>query len=109
MIPHSRKFPLRTEFLRFRSRAKKSVTPLFTIYYLLSTKRDSRLAITVPKKVSKLATTRNYLKRLAYDTLWSQIKNQKIDAVVVFKPSPLKKSPLTTQQILIELSSIRYS
>lgn len=104
MIPHSRKFPLRTEFLKFRSRAKRTVTPLFTIYYLLSTQRASRLAAIIPKKVNKLATTRNYLKRLAYDTLWPQIKEQKIDVVVVFKPLPLKKSQKLKMELVNELS-----
>lgn len=105
MIPHSRKFPLRTEFLRFRSRAKRTAAPLFTIYYLPSTKQASRLAAIIPKKVNKLATTRNYLKRLTYDCLWPQIKDQKMDMVVVFKPMPLKKSPLTARQIITELQS----
>lgn len=103
MIPHSRKFPLRTEFLRFRSRAKRTVAPLFIIYYLLSAKQASRLATIIPKKVNKLATTRNYLKRLVYDTLWPQIKDQKMDVVVVFKPMPLKKSTPTKQLLLTDL------
>lgn len=103
MIPHSRKFPLRTDFLRFRSRAKRTVTPLFTIYYLLSTKQASRLAAIIPKKVNKLATTRNYLKRLVYDTLWPQIKDQKMDVVVVFKPMSLKKTTSTKQLLLTDL------
>lgn len=108
MIPHSHKFPLRTEFLKFRSRAKRTVTPLFTIYYLLSTQRASRLAAIIPKKVNKLATTRNYLKRLVYDTLWPQIKDQKMDVVVVFKPLSLKKSPANSQQIITELQSLEF-
>lgn len=106
MISKSHKFPLRTDFLRFRTRAKKTVTPLFTIYYLLSTKRASRFAVVVPKKVNKLATTRNYLKRLTYDSLRPQIKDQKLDVVVVFKPLPLKKTVKTKTQILSDISLI---
>ncbi len=105
MIRRQDKFPLRTEFLRFRARSKKIVTPLCTMYYVPRTSRASRLAVVVPKKVNKLATTRNYLKRLAYDSLWSQIKDQKVDVIVVFKPLPLKKSTATKQQIISELSS----
>lgn len=102
MIPHARKFPLRTEFLRFRLHAKKTVTS-HLIIYSQTTNDSSRLAVTVPKKVSKLATLRNALKRLAYDTLWPQIKAQKIDVVVVCKPLPLKKDHATKQLLLTEL------
>lgn len=106
MIPRSAKFPLRTEFLSFRTRSKKSVTPLYTIYYI-RVPTPSRLGVIIPKKVNKLATTRNYLKRLVYDTLWPLIKDQKMDVVVVFKPLALKKSPATSQQIITELNGIR--
>ncbi len=102
MIPHFRKFPLRTEFLKFRSRAKKIVSSVFTLH-LLATSSPARLGVIIPKKVNKRATIRNYLKRLAYDTLWPQIKDQKMDVVVVFKPIPLKKSTSTKQLLLTEL------
>lgn len=102
MIPKSSKFPLRTDFLRFRARAKRRVTPALTIH-LLSTSSSSRLGVIVPKKVNKLATTRNYLKRLVYDTLWPQIKDQKMDVVVVFKPLPLKKTIATKKILLTDL------
>lgn len=103
MIPRRRKFPLRTEFLKFRTRAKKTVTPLFTIYHLPSTIKSSRFAVIVPKKVSKLATTRNYLKRLTYDYLWQHYQNKKTDLVIVFKPLPLKRSLEIKNLILGEL------
>lgn len=106
MIPHSRKFPLRTEFLRFRSRADKLITSHF-ILYSMRTITPSRLSVSVPKKVSKLATTRNYLKRLTYDTLWSQINGQKMDVVVVFKPLPLKKTPATSQLLIKEIQNLK--
>ena len=102
MIPHSRKFPLRTDFLRFRSSAKRVVSSVFTTH-ILSTSSPARLGVIIPKKVNKLATTRNYLKRLVYDTLWPQIKDLKMDVVVVFKPLPLKKSPFTKQLLLTDL------
>lgn len=103
MIPHSHKFPLRTEFLRFRSRADKLVTSHFILYSMRTT-TPSRLSVSVPKKVSKLATTRNYLKRLTYDTLWPRVKDQKIDVVVVFKPLPLKKTPNLKMELNNELT-----
>ena len=107
MIPHTRKFPLRTELLRFRSRANKLITP-HLILYSMRTTTPSRLSVTVPKKVSKLATMRNSLKRLTYDTLWTQIKDQKIDMVVVFKPLPLKKTEKLKMELINELTqSIR--
>ncbi len=114
MIPYSRKFPLRTEFLRFRSRAKRVTTPHLTIFYLPHTPNVAngevgRLAVIVPKKVSKLATTRNHFKRLAYDTLWPSLKAANLDVVVVFKPLPLKKFPSTSRQITTELQSLEFS
>ncbi|GAB4026336.1 MAG: hypothetical protein Fur0011_1660 [Candidatus Microgenomates bacterium] len=102
MISREHKFPLRTEFLEFRARANKSVTPHLVIYYVSGT-MYSRLGVTIPKKVSKLATTRNYLKRLTYNALWSRVKDQKMDVVVVFKPLPLKKTSATKQLLLKEL------
>lgn len=104
MIPKSRKFPLRTEFFSFRAQAQKIPTPSFLFYYLPSP-QSSRLAVIIPKKVNKLATTRNYLKRLTYNTLWPLIKEKNLDLVVVYKPLPLKKSVATTQQLLSELNS----
>lgn len=95
---------MRTDFLAFRSRARRLVTPHFTVYYLLPTTHSSRLAVVVPAKVSKLATTRNWLKRLVYDSLWPQIVDKKIDCVVIFKPLPLVKSPANKELILSELN-----
>lgn len=102
MISRNHKFPLRTEFLKLRRLASKLVCPHLIIYHAKNNQR-SRLAVSIPKKVSKLATTRNYLKRLTCDTLWAQIKDQKIDVVVVFKPLPLKKSQSTQQLVRSEL------
>lgn len=111
MIPKSHKFPLRTEFLRFRTRAKRTTTPSLNVYYLPhipSEAKDGagRLAVIVPKKLSKLATTRNWLRRLTYDTLWPQIKDRALDCVVVYKPLPLKKTTSTKTQLLTELNHL---
>ncbi len=108
MIPKSSKFPLRTELLRFRTRAKKIATSHLLISYLPHIPSEAvgevgRLGVIVPKKVNKLATTRNYLKRLVYDTLWPQIKDQNMDVVVVFKPLPLKKTAATKKILQAEL------
>lgn len=102
MIPHSRKFPLRTEFFKFRLKASKLVLP-HLIIYRAKNNQHSRLGVSIPKKVSKLATTRNYFKRLTYNYLWPQIEDQQIDVVVIFKPLPLKKTPTTQQLLLSEL------
>ncbi len=102
MISRDHKFPLRTNFLKLRLKASKLVLPHLIIYRAENGQRP-RLGVSIPKKVSKLATTRNYLKRLTYDTLWPQIKDQKIDMVVVFKPLPLKKTSTTQQLLLNEL------
>lgn len=109
MIPRLAKFPLRTNFFVFRSHAKQSTAPHLR---LLSSPTPSitgaRLAVIVPKRLSKLATTRNWLKRLTYDTLWPLIKDRQFDRVVVYKPLPLKKSPATKQEIISELSSFSF-
>lgn len=110
MIPKAHKFPLRTQFIAFRSRAKVITTPHLRILYHFSSSDllnrselsvPTRLAVIVPKKVAKLAVTRNYLKRLVYGQLWPLIKDRKIDCVVIFKPLSLTKS-LSTQQALIQ-------
>lgn len=105
MIPKSNKFPLRTDFIRFRKRCKKYNTPHFTLCYEPST-MSSRLSVIIPKKVNKLATARNALKRLTYDTLWSLIKDKQLDCVIVYKPLPIKNSPPVKNQIISELQSI---
>lgn len=105
MIPLTYKFPMRTEFVRFRARAKRANSTSFTVFYLRNTKH-SRLSVVIPKKVSKLATTRNWLKRLAYDALWPLIKDQKIDCVVVFRPLPLTHIPQTKELVISELTSL---
>lgn len=102
MIPRNSKFPLRTDFVRFRARSQKHVTSLTTIYHLPSTV-NSRLAVIIPKKANKLATVRNALKRLTYDTLWPLIKNTKADCVIVYKPLPLSRAQLN-QELTNELS-----
>ena len=103
MISRNHKFSLRTEFFRFRSTASRTVTPHLIIYTDVS-ENPSRLATIVPKKVNKLATIRNYLKRLILDTLWPQIKDQKIDMVVVFKSLPLKKTQKLKTELVNELT-----
>ncbi len=105
MIPKVSKFPLRTELVAFRARAKKNTSPLTTCYWLPSTK-PSRLSVIIPKKLNKLTTTRNWLKRLTYDALWSRIKDQQLDCVIIFKPLPLKKSPSVKAQINSELKNL---
>lgn len=107
MIPAYRKFPLRTEYLSFRRLAKQLITPHLRIHYSRVTPRESgaRLIVIVPKKVSKLATTRNHLKRLTYNTLWPLIQNQQLDVVVIYKPLAFKKSLSTTQALISELAS----
>jgi ribonuclease P protein component len=63
----------------------------------------SRLSVIVPKKVSKLATTRNHFKRLVYDSVWEITNDKNRDCVVMFKPLPLQKSFAAQQQIISEL------
>ncbi|EKD79992.1 MAG: hypothetical protein ACD_40C00224G0002 [uncultured bacterium] len=109
MISTFHKFPLRTEFTRFRARAKRQTTPHFqALYNITLPECDSRLSVIVPKKLSKLATTRNWLKRLTYDILYPLIHDHKLDCVVLFKPLPLKKSPETKTQIISELTTLKF-
>lgn len=108
MIPKSRKFPLRTEFLKFRRSARRQATQLCTMYYVLST-GQSRLSVIVPKKVNKLATTRNWLRRLTYDTLWPLVKDQNLDVVIIFRPLKLAKSPAAKAQIVSEIEKLLHS
>lgn len=107
MIPAKYKFPLRTEFLAFRRRARRLHFPQYTPYFL-PTSRPSRLSVIIPKKVNKLATARNWLKRLTYDTLWPLIKDKNLDLVIVYKPLLLSKSSATKEKIISELSSLEF-
>lgn len=66
----------------------------------------SRLSVIVPIKVSKRATTRNWLKRLSYDTIWPLLKDCQLDCVVIYKPLPLTKSSITKQKIISEFQTI---
>lgn len=99
---------MRTEFLRFRSRAARRVTAHTTVYFGKS-KDNSRLSIVVPVKVNKRAVVRNWLKRLAYDTLWPKIEKNQNDCVVVFKPLPLTLSPATLKMILSEIQTLEFN
>ena len=106
MIPASQKFPLHTDFLRFRARAQKILSPHATVYYALHT-GHSRLAIVVPKKVSKLATTRNWLKRLTYDALYPRIVDANLDVVVIYRPLPLSKNQKNKAMIIGEIKNLK--
>lgn len=78
------------------------------MYYVLST-GQSRLSVIVPKKVNKLATTRNWLRRLTYDTLWPLVKDQNLDVVIIFRPLKLAKSPAAKAQIVSEIEKLLHS
>ena len=108
MIPASSKFPMRTDFLEFRSSAKRASSPHFTLNYL-ATSAQSSCAVVVPKKVNKRATTRNWLKRLTFDTLWPVISDKNLDTVLVYKPLKLEKSPDTKKIIIAELLDVTSS
>jgi RNase P protein component len=60
--------------------------------------------VVVPKKLSPKAVTRNWLKRLTYDTLWPLIQDKNFDCVIVYKPLPLSKTPATQKELINELT-----
>ena len=100
--------PLRTQFLSFRSRATRHVTPHTTIYHLKSN-ISTRLGVVVPIKVNKRATTRNSFKRLAYDTAWKIIKDKNLDCIIIFKPLALPKGKPSQDLILSEIRSLEFN
>jgi len=108
MIPKSSKFPLRTQFLTFRARAKQTTTPhLRALFNNITLQEcDSRLSVIVPIKVNKRATTRNEFKRLVYDVVWPIIKDKNLDCVVLFKPIALLKGKISKGLITHELSQL---
>lgn len=101
MIPRSAKFPLRTHYPSFRARAQKKLLSHALVYHLPSSKA-TRLAVIVPKKVSKLATTRNHLKRLTLDTLFPLLQTHYLDCVIIYKNLPLKLTPALTKELVYE-------
>jgi ribonuclease P protein component len=105
MIPSVRKFPLRTEFVSFRAKSKKILSPRVACYVLRVTHK-SRLAVIIPKKVNKLAAMRNHLRRLTYDTLWPRIKDSALDVVIVYKPLPLTHSISIQTGLVAELMDL---
>ena len=89
MIPKRLRFPMRTDFLSFRSRARKIYSPHLTLYYRLHP--PVQLAVVVPKKVNKRAVVRNQLKRL----LKRELLNHQLGQIVVLvKPIHLEKDQL---------------
>lgn len=113
MIPKNRKFPLRTDFLSFRRSASRISSQYFVLYFLPHTPsvaegKVGRLAVIVPKKCARLATTRSWLKRLTYDTIWVDIKDKNIDVVVVYKPISLKKSEATKKELISDINSLEF-
>ncbi len=97
MIPKRLRFPMRTGFLSFRSRAQKTLTPHLKIYYLHQD--QIQFAVVVPKKVNKKAVIRNQLKRLLKREL---IHCQLGQLVVLVKPIHLEKNQLNS--VVQELS-----
>jgi len=104
MISSLSKFPLRQHFLEFRRHAKHHTTSHLQIIYCKSNK--TRLGVIIPKKVHKLATSRNYFKRLTYDYLFQMLAHHSVDCVVLYKPLPLSKSKPNQEIIQNELSQI---
>ena len=104
MIPSFQKFPLRTKFLSFRRHASLAQTPHFRIYF--SPSRTSSLAVIVSKKSFKLASSRNWLKRLVYDHAWELVKTKNLSCVVLLKPIPLQKGPATQALLISELNCL---
>lgn len=102
MIPHPRKFPLRTGFLAFQKRAKQITTP--HLRALFNPHAPSRLSVIVPLKVNKRAVTRNSLKRLVYDLAWKSLGDKNLDCVIIFKPLSLLNNRPSKELISHELS-----
>ena len=91
MIPKRLRFPMRADFLSFRSRARKIYSPHLTLYCLLHP--PIQLAVVVPKKVNKRAVVRNRLKRLLKQEL---LNHQLGQIVVLVKPIHLEKNQLNS-------------
>lgn len=98
---------MRTQFLSFRRSANRLTSSRVTCYFSPAP-HGPRMSVIVPRNVSKLAITRNWLKRLTYDTLWPRIKDKGLDLVVVYKPIKLAKSTATKEQIISELSHLEF-
>lgn len=73
MIAKSFKFPLRKNQDIFYS-ARRVSFPFFTVWYL-DKQEHTQTAVIVSKKVHKLATVRNKLKRSAYQALANILPN----------------------------------
>lgn len=113
MISKSNKFPTRTQFLAFRTKAKQITTPHLRVLFhsrsvdnITLLECDSRLSVIVPIKVSKRATTRNSFKRLVYDIVWKLIKDKNLDCIVIFKTIALLKGKISQDLIIHELSQL---
>lgn len=93
---------MREEFIKFRSKARKISGPALILYVRRAA--HTRLAVVVPAKVNKSAAVRNWLKRSTYDTLWSVLKEENYDCVVVYKPIPGGKSHDMRKRITEEIN-----
>ncbi len=95
---------MRTEFFSWRKHAKITHSPHLLLYTAPATPATSaktdrgRVSVVIPKKVNKLATGRNALRRVILDTLLPLTVSAKMDAVLFIKSA----SPIET--LLSELS-----
>ncbi len=109
MIPKSKRFPMRTQFLEFRRLARRFFSQNLILYYRPSS--EIKLAVVVPKKVNRRAVVRNRLKRLLKKEL---LKYQLGWMVVLVKSAHLEKSQLSPVveellSLLRELSKTQHS
>jgi RNase P protein component len=105
MLSRLHKFPMRTEFLRFRHTSSQGVSPHLRLYSR-RVSHQSRLSIVIPLKVNKHAVARNCFRRLLYDAAWSRIKSLNLDCVILLKPLPLPKNPTSLSLLLSELNNL---
>lgn len=94
MLPKTNRFPLRTEFARFKKEAKLIQGRYGGLLYGLGQNPAPRFAFIVSKKIDKKATARNRIKRLLSVAVFDCLKQVKPGAEGVFlaKPAILGKS-----------------
>jgi len=78
---------MRTEFFTFRKRAQIAHSLHLLLYYAVApqAKLTGRSGVVIPKKVSKLATSRNTLRRQLIDAMFPLAKSNNIDLILFVK------------------------
>jgi ribonuclease P protein component len=93
---------MRTEFFAWKKTATKTTLSQLTLYHAPS--QSPQVAVVIPKKILKLATHRNSLKRVLLDKLFASAQARQESMVLFLRKT--NSSPNLKNFILDELDNL---